>query len=102
MSSAIERIAAWSRSAPAFAPLARTRARHAIADTIGCMIAGADDQATQSVRAAFAGSIGPSGAAAVIGGGRAPEAVAALVNGTAAHALDYDDNFRPGITHASA
>ena len=66
------------------------------------MIAGADDQAEQSVRAAFAASIGPSGAAAVIGGGRAPEAVAALVNGTAAHALDYDDNFRPGITHASA
>lgn len=102
MSSAIERIAAWSRSGPGFAPLARTRARHAIADTIGCMIAGADDQATQSVRAAFAASIGPSGAAAVIGGGRASEAVAALVNGTAAHALDYDDNFRPGITHASA
>ncbi len=102
MPSAIERIAEWSRSAPAFSPLARLRAHHAIADTVGCMLAGVGDQATQAVRQAFASGIGPRGAAAVAGGGRATEAIAALVNGTAAHALDYDDNFRPGITHASA
>ena len=93
---------AWSRSRPAFSPLARLRAHHAIADTVGCMLAGIGDQATQAVREAFASGIGPEGAAAVAGGGRATEAIAALVNGTAAHALDYDDNFRPGITHASA
>lgn len=102
MPSAIERIADWSRSRPAFSPLARLRAHHAIADTVGCMLAGIGDQATQAVREAFASGIGPEGAAAVAGGGRATEAIAALVNGTAAHALDYDDNFRPGITHASA
>lgn len=102
MPSAIERIAEWSRSAPAFSPLARLRAHHAITDTVGCMLAGVGDQATQAVRQAFASGIGPRGAAAVAGGGRATEAIAALVNGTAAHALDYDDNFRPGITHASA
>lgn len=102
MPSAIERIAEWSRSGPGFSPLARLRAHHAIADTVGCMLAGIDDQATKAVRQAFANGIGSAGAAAVAGGGRATEAIAALVNGTAAHALDYDDNFRPGITHASA
>jgi len=102
MPSAIERIAEWSRSEPVFSPLARLRAHHAIADTVGCMLAGVSDQATQAIREAFAAGIGAQGAAAVAGGGRASEAVAALVNGTAAHALDYDDNFRPGITHASA
>lgn len=102
MPSAIERIADWSRSGPAFSPLARLRAHHAIADTIGCMLAGIGDQATQAVRGAFAAGIGLQGPAAAAGGGRATEAIAALVNGTAAHALDYDDNFRPGITHASA
>lgn len=102
MPSAIERIAEWSRSEPIFSPLARLRAHHAIVDTLGCMLAGIGDQATQAVRQAFAAEIGAKGAAAVAGGGRAGEAIAALVNGTAAHALDYDDNFRPGITHASA
>lgn len=102
MPSAIERIADWSRSTPAFSPLARLRAHHAITDTLGCMLAGVSDQSTQAVREAFASGIGAAGAAAVAGGGRASEAIAALVNGTAAHALDYDDNFRPGITHASA
>jgi len=102
MPSAIERIAEWSRSGPTFSPLARLRAHHAITDTVGCMLAGIGDQATQAVRAAFAPGIGTQGGAAVAGGGRASEAIAALVNGTAAHALDYDDNFRPGITHASA
>lgn len=102
MPSAIERIAEWSRSGPGFFPLARLRAHHAIADTVGCMLAGIDDQATKAVRQAFANGIDSAGAAAVAGGGRATEAIAALVNGTAAHALDYDDNFRPGITHASA
>jgi 2-methylcitrate dehydratase PrpD len=100
--SAIERIAAWSRSAPRFSPRARALAHHALADTIGCIVAGIEDRATQAVRQAFAAEIGEAGAARVAGGGRASEPIAALVNGTAAHALDYDDNFRPGITHASA
>ncbi len=102
MPSAIERIADLSRSRPAFSPLARLRAHHAITDTLGCMLAGVSDRSTQAAREAFASGIGAAGAAAVAGGGRASEAIAALVNGTAAHALDYDDNFRPGITHASA
>ncbi|HEY8338086.1 MAG TPA: MmgE/PrpD family protein [Tardiphaga sp.] len=102
MTSAIEAIAAWSHSAGAFPPRARKRAIEAIADTVGCMVAGVDDFSTQAVRRAVVGQISTTGESPVIGGGRAPAATAALVNGTAAHALDYDDNFHPAISHASA
>jgi 2-methylcitrate dehydratase PrpD len=102
MSSVIETIAHWSRVSHRSSDLARLRAKHAIADTIGCMVAGVDDVSTKAVRSAFAAGIGAAGSSSVIGGGKASAAIAALVNGTAAHALDYDDNFRPAITHASA
>lgn len=102
MTSAIETIAVWSHSAAAFSPLARRRAIEAITDTIGCMVAGVDDFSTRAVRGAVAAQISATGESPVIGGGRAPAATAALVNGTAAHALDYDDNFHPAISHASA
>src|SRR3981189_635507 len=100
--SAIETIAAWSHSASAFSSLARRRAIDALADAFGCMVAVIDDFPTQAVRRAFGTEISASGESPVIGGGRAPAAIAAMVNGTAAHALDYDDNFHPAISHASA
>lgn len=102
MSSVIETIASWSHGPHRFSDLARLRARHAIADTVACMVAGAGDSSTSAVRDAFAAAIGAAGLSAVIGGGHASASIAALVNATAAHALDYDDNFRPAITHASA
>jgi 2-methylcitrate dehydratase PrpD len=102
MSSVIETIANWSRFDHRFSDLARLRAKHAIADTIGCMVAGGGDFSTRAARAAFAAGIGVAGPSLVIGGGRGSAALAALVNATSAHALDYDDNFRPAITHASA
>jgi 2-methylcitrate dehydratase PrpD len=102
MTSVIETIAEWSHSAGAFSHLARQRAIDAIADTIGCMVAGADDFSTQAVRRAVATQISAAGESPVIGGGRAPAATAAMINGIAAHALDYDDNFHPAISHASA
>jgi 2-methylcitrate dehydratase PrpD len=102
MSSVIEAISHWSSSSHRFSDLARLRAKHAIADTIGCMVAAVDDFSTKTVRSAFAAGIGAVGSSSVVGGGKASAAIAALVNATAAHALDYDDNFRPAITHASA
>jgi 2-methylcitrate dehydratase PrpD len=102
MSSVIETIAHWSGTSHRFSDLARLRAKHAIADTIGCMVAGADDFSTKAVRRAFGAGVGAAGSSSVVGGGKATAAIAALVNATAAHALDYDDNFRPAITHASA
>lgn len=102
MMSVIETIAAWSATASNVTPLSRRRAGDAIADTIACMVAGVGDDATAAVRAAFADAIGVAGPSPVLGGGRAAAPLAALVNGTAAHALDYDDNFHPAISHASA
>ncbi|MGK9170508.1 MmgE/PrpD family protein [Inquilinus limosus] len=102
MASVIEAIAEWSRSGVAFSDLARLRARHAVADTVACMLAGADDPSVRAVRAAFAGTVAAGPRCNLIGGGLGSEALSALVNGTAAHALDYDDNFRPAASHASA
>lgn len=101
MPSVIESIAAWSRKDNEFSSLARERAKHALTDTVACMIAGVSDEATQAVRLAFKEEIG-GGPASVVGGGQASAQLAALINGAAAHALDYDDNFRPAVSHASA
>lgn len=86
---------------PVTSDKARELARDAILDTLACMVAGRDDDSTQSVAAAFAGyNLG--GDAPLITGGTASPMLAAMINGTAAHALDFDDNFLPGMSHASA
>lgn len=98
----IDALAEWvAGSAVVQRPLAIQRAVEAIRDTVACMVAGAADPATQPVHRTIAAyGAGPS---SVIGSRRrAPAPWAALANGVAAHALDFDDNFIPGATHASA
>ena len=78
------------------------RAHTAITDVVGCLLGGRDDVAVVNagrfLRAAeSAGRAGVITQQATVG---APWA--ALVNGCAAHALDFDDNFFPPVTHASA
>ncbi|WP_159949605.1 MmgE/PrpD family protein [Rhizobium sp. 18065] len=102
MATVLERIATQVFSRTAFSGLATTRAQQAIVDTIGCMVAGAFDPTPQSVAKAFLNEIGPNGVSMVFTGGRASPSIAALVNGTAAHCLDFDDNFHPARAHASA
>jgi 2-methylcitrate dehydratase PrpD len=70
-------------------------------DVIAVSIPGTGEPATQRVLETVAPwGEGPS---TVIGAGRGLAAPwAALVNGTAAHALDFDDNFDPAKTHATA
>ncbi|MFC5747880.1 MmgE/PrpD family protein [Actinomadura rugatobispora] len=47
--------------------------------------------------------LGPlSGASRLAGGGTAPPPLAALVNGTAAHTLELDDIYAPGLFHPGA
>jgi 2-methylcitrate dehydratase PrpD len=60
-----------------------------ITDCVGVMIAGAREPAPQILKSMLA----PSGTEATLlfGEGRASAAEAAWINGTAAHALDYDD-----------
>lgn len=97
-----ETIARWVASAePIDRPVAIARAADAIRDTVACMVAGAGDEASLAVRRTIAAY--GTGQATVIGSlSPAVAPWAALANGTAAHALDYDDNFMPGLTHASA
>lgn len=98
----LERFGAWAAIAHDFGAEARSRAVDAIIDTIACMLAGRGDPVVTGLRSAFAEEIGTRGSAPVVGGGVTAPSRAALINGTAAHALDFDDNFRPARAHASA
>lgn len=74
-------------------------ARRAILDTIGVMTAGAAHPATQRAVAAFGSE---PGACHIVDGDRTSAASAALINGAAAHAWDFDDTSYTGIMHGSA
>jgi 2-methylcitrate dehydratase PrpD len=64
-------------------------ARTGFIDTIATMIAGAHDPAPQILRRGLAPAAGP--ASLYFSGESAPAPEAAWINGTAGHALDYDD-----------
>jgi 2-methylcitrate dehydratase PrpD len=93
---------AWLAETPADWPAEAWEAAHrAFIDIIGVAIPGAAETVTRKVFGTAA--IWGAGAATAIGMGAAlPAPWAALVNGTAAHALDFDDNFDPAKAHASA
>jgi len=78
-------------------------AKRALLDGLGCMVAGAGEKPTLDMLGTVQQTHG-AGDCSVIGHNEVtlPPAAAALVNGTAAHALDFDDNFLPGLTHATA
>ncbi|KQO83525.1 MmgE/PrpD family protein [Rhizobium sp. Leaf262] len=102
MTTVLEKIARQLVARTSFPAVATGRAEDAIVDTIGCMIAGMNDAAPRSVSAAFRDEIKQDGTSLVFTGGRASRSIAALINGTAAHCLDFDDNFHPARAHASA
>ena len=93
---------AWAAETPEItSEVAMLRARHAILDIVACMVAGAGDEGSARLRDTIAPYGG--GPATVFGATvKAPTPWAALANGMAAHALDYDDNYLPGFTHATA
>lgn len=68
---------------------ARTWARHALLDWTGVAIAGTGERLAAILREETAGCPGPS--TLLAGAGRARPGDAALYNGAAGHALDYDD-----------
>lgn len=76
-------------------------AQNALTDTVACMVAGAPHPAIAKLYFLVSGwGYGPS---TIIGYSHSLSSPwAALVNGAAAHALDYDDNFDPAKAHASA
>jgi len=66
-------------------------AKAAISDCMGCIVAGSDTEAAAIIRRVAEAS-SSEGPCTVVGSSRALTAQgAAMVNGTAAHALDYDD-----------
>lgn len=81
-------LAAWAAGSRPKPEAARREARLAVLDTIGCILAGGDQRQTRAAR-------GAAGARPAVSG-------KALILGTAAHALDFDDYETPGSTHPSA
>ena len=98
----LETLANWAAEASAEWPeLARERAAQAIEDTVACMVAGADDLCPVKVRKGI--THWGSGTSSVVGQSeKAPAPWAAMANGAAAHALDYDDNVQVVLGHTSA
>jgi 2-methylcitrate dehydratase PrpD len=83
---------------------ARTRAATAVMDTVGVALAGSVEPAAQIVQRTL-GPVdsGTQGPCSVWGSPlRASAPDAALANGTAAHALDYDDMCFVSLAHPSA
>lgn len=98
-----KRLAVWAASSPRIQdsePV--SMAGNAFFDTFACMFGGLRNEAVQKLITAIAGWQG-NGNASVFGSkSRFASPFAALVNGTAAHALDFDDNYIPAFTHCSA
>lgn len=88
-----------------FPPQARSRARDAIVDVVGCMLAGSREALAQPLLrtlGTFTQRL-PQAPAALVGTRlHAGEGDAALFNGAIAHALDYDDTNHPAYAHPSA
>jgi 2-methylcitrate dehydratase PrpD len=77
-------------------------AKRAYLDTIGVTLAGSAEPSARLVRDLVAGE-SPSGPASILGTSRCAGAIgAALANGTAAHALDFDDVSVVSLAHPSA
>lgn len=81
-------------SAPALA------ASHSLFDWAVCGLAGMNEPAAATLRATALAE-GAAPVASLIGGGRTSARLAALVNGTTSHALDYDDTHFAHIGHLS-
>nr|WP_086938631.1 MmgE/PrpD family protein [Thaumasiovibrio occultus] len=97
-------MAKWAAETPVIASdIAIHRAVEVIQDIVGCTIAGSRDHGAKVLQQAVLGQDSGNGAATLFGTQHKLAAPwAALANGISAHALDYDDNFLPGLTHASA
>ena len=92
---------AWLAKSEFWPDEALAAAQDAFVDTIGVSIPGAAEPVTRTVLATVC-QWGDGQCAAIGSGVRLAAPWAALVNGTAAHALDFDDNFDPAKAHASA
>lgn len=86
---------------PTSDPVLRRRVTEAFADTIGCMVVGAESEVVQGLCGLFEKSAAGSSPVFATSTRLSP-AMAALVNGTSAHVWDLDDWEDMGNTHPSA
>ena len=92
----------WIAEAPREWPEAALESAHRqLIDVIAVSVPGAADEATRRVFETVRGW-GEGPCTAIGFGAKLAAPWAALVNGTAAHALDFDDNFDPAKAHATA
>jgi 2-methylcitrate dehydratase PrpD len=92
----------WLAETPDAWPAAALESAHRqFVDVIAVMVPGAVEPVSRRVFETVRGW-GDGRSTAVGTGARLAPPWAALVNGTAAHALDFDDNFDPAKAHASA
>lgn len=75
-------------------------AKKCLADWFGVALGACDEPAARAVRASVASM--SQGDALLVSGGTAPSLVAALVNGTTAHCLDFDDTHVDSLAHLSS
>ncbi|MEX2323716.1 MAG: MmgE/PrpD family protein [Acidimicrobiia bacterium] len=98
---ALGNFAASTRSAGLGADLVQD-AKERLLDIIGNALAATSEQPSQIVLAVAREAGGAEQATAMGQADRLPAANAALVNGTLAHALDFDDTHLPSVLHPSA
>ena len=88
--------------AAAFPPQAVEKAKKVIADTFGCIIAGAGSETAEPLLR-YAERAGATGERAVLGTNlRTSPELAAMINGTFGHSLDFDDVLTMMPGHPSA
>jgi 2-methylcitrate dehydratase PrpD len=102
MTNPVEAYGRWLAEAPRDWPeAARDAAHRQFVDIAGVALRGAAEEPSRRAFATLRGwGAGPC--TAIGTGVRLAAPWAALANGTAAHALDFDDNFDPGKAHATA
>ncbi|MEW2359489.1 MmgE/PrpD family protein [Spirillospora sp. NPDC029432] len=80
----------------------RADAARRVLDVLGNSLAATSERPAEAVGALVAEWGGNGRATAIGAGGRLPEPSAALLNGTLAHSLDFDDTHLPSVLHPSA
>ena len=96
---ALARFAARLECGAVPAPV-REACKSLLLDALACALAGREGEETSQVAAA-ARALGESGDASIVGGGRAPLAGAAFVNGYLITAMTMCDVHRPTLTHVT-
>lgn len=89
--SAADQIAGWATRPPTLPDSARYIALRALIDTIGVSLGGSEEPAPRILASRVARQAAEGPATLMTRDGNTDAASAALVNGTAAHALDFDD-----------